>query len=272
MRIKNPSNVFLQIIAFAGAFAITRYLASSSKPSALTPAPSSNPPSSNPPSSNPPSNPPPNPLPPPSQQFLPLGTNVPSRACHVSNWGNERVLLIGDSLASMLGARFLKPALESRGVGAYLDISKGGTMINQWAWTKSYQKARDLEAALRDFRPTLVLISLGTNDEAFRGTTNSAGEPMPAPYGPNFDVANLRKDSIPKLRQTLSGVRSVWLGPPKMTKWRMDRNFRNLIESTWGDCFFNTEIVEPNKLTDGIHFTDNGQRKWLAAILQFLEG
>lgn len=171
----------------------------------------------------------------------------------------------------MLGARFLKPALEARGVGAYMDISKGGTMINVWAWPKTYQKARDLEAALRDFRPTLVLISLGVNDEAFRGTTNSRGEPMPAPYGPNFDVAHLRKDSIPKLRQTLSGVRSVWLGPPKMTKWRMDRNFRNLIANTWGDCFFNTEIVDPGK-TDDIHFSDSGNRKWLAAILAFLEG
>jgi hypothetical protein len=267
MRRKNPPSTLMYLIALIGSFAVTRYLIASPQPQ-----PQSSPPS-NPPPNNPPSN---NPLPlvdktPPSQQFLPLGTNPPSRACHVSNWGNERVLLIGDSLAFMLGARFLKPALESRGVGAYLDISKGGTMINVWAWPNSYQKARDLEAALRDFRPTLVLISLGTNDEAFRGTTDYKGDPMKPPYGPNFDVANLRKDSIPKLRQTLSGVRSVWLGPPKMTKWRMDRNFRNLIERNWGDCFFNTEIVDPGK-TDDIHFSDSGNRKWLAAILKFLEG
>ena len=73
-------------------------------------------------------------------------------------WPQERVLLIGDSLAVGLEDPMEK-ALRARNVGAFKSIAVGGTMINQWAWSGSHPHARSLDAALAD-----LLQLLGQNN------------------------------------------------------------------------------------------------------------
>lgn len=186
-------------------------------------------------------------------------------------WPQERVLLIGDSLAVGL-ADPMEKALRARNVGAFKSIAIGGTMINQWAWSGSYRHARLLDATLADFQPTLVLISLGTNDEASRGVVDSYGNPAKPPYGPGFSVARERKDSIPKLASKLAGVRSVWIGPPVTGRWEPDRAFRNLIAATWPGRYFDTEQIRIAKQSDDLHPVGSGYRVWNDAIVAWLEG
>ena len=186
-------------------------------------------------------------------------------------WPQERVLLIGDSLAVGLEDPMEK-ALRARNVGAFKSIAVGGTMINQWAWSGSHPHARSLDAALAEFQPTLVLISLGTNDEASRGVVDHKGDPAVPPYGPGFSVAHQRKDSIPKLASKLAGVRSVWIGPPVTGRWEPDRAFRNLIAATWPGRYFNTEQITLAKQPDDLHLSGSGYRVWNDAIVTWLEG
>lgn len=186
-------------------------------------------------------------------------------------WPQERVLVIGDSLAVGLTDP-LEKALRARNVGAFRSIAVGGTMINQWAWSGSHPQARSLDAALADFQPTLVLISLGTNDEAARGVVDSHGDPAKPPYGPGFDVARERKDSIPKLASKLAGVRSVWIGPPVTGRWEPDRAFRSLIAANWPGRYFNSEQITLAKQPDDLHPTGRGYRTWSDAIVAWLEG
>jgi len=198
------------------------------------------------------------------------GSAATAGALHPISWPQERVLVIGDSLAVGL-ATPLEQALRARGVGAFRSIAVGGTMINQWAWSGSHLQARQLDAALAEFQPTLVLISLGTNDEASRGAVDYKGDPAQPPYGPGFSVANQRKDSIPKLASKLAGVRSVWLGPPVTSRWEPDRAFRDLIAANWPGRYFNTESIALAKASDKLHMTGSGYRTWSDAIIAWLE-
>jgi lysophospholipase L1-like esterase len=185
-------------------------------------------------------------------------------------WSQERVLVIGDSLAEGL-APPLEQALRARGVAAFRSIAVGGTMINHWAWSGSHWQARSLDAALAEFQPTLVLISLGTNDEASRGVVDHKGDPAKPPYGPGYSVARARKDSIPKLASKLAGLRSVWIGPPVTGRWIPDRAFRDLIAANWPGRYFNTESIALSKQPDDLHMTGSGYRTWSDAIIAWLE-
>lgn len=196
---------------------------------------------------------------------------------HPIVWSQERVLVIGDSLAVGLNSP-LEQALRSSGVAAYRNIAVGGTNILQWS-DNNYQQGRDLETALASFSPTLVLISLGTNDEASRGYKDWRGRDWNAAdlaarrVGPNADIAAQRRSAIARIARKLSGVKSVWLGPPASPAniWPMDRGFRDLLAATWSGRYFNTEAIAPSKAGDGIHFTGNGYRTWSNAIIAWLE-
>ncbi len=68
----------------------------------------------------------------------------------------DRILLIGDSLAVGL-ATPLGALAKDKGL-AFQAIATVGTRIDQWA------QSQPLKDALESFKPTIVLISLGTND------------------------------------------------------------------------------------------------------------
>jgi len=193
------------------------------------------------------------------------------------DWPNERVLVIGDSLAVGV-TPLLRTRMQALGVGGFSGIAVGGTNILQWS-DNNYNEGKAMEAALAEFRPTLVLISLGTNDEASRGYKDWRGRDWDADdlaanrVGPNLSVAKQRTKAIARLARKLSGTRSVWLGPPASPEriWPMDRPFRDLIASTWGRNFFSTEAVAPQKGGDGIHFTGGGNKVWADAIMAYLD-
>jgi lysophospholipase L1-like esterase len=244
MRRKNPEDWSIYLLIGAGIFlAAKMVMGPSSAEAALTDAP------------QPPTQPPVQPL----------------------DWPNERVLVIGDSLA--VGVQpLLKSAMTQKGVGGFSGIAVGGTNILQWS-DNNYAEGKAMEAALANFRPTLVLISLGTNDEASRGYKDWRGRDWNSAdlaakrVGPNASIAAQRAKAIARLARKLSVTKSVWIGPPASPEriWPMDRAFRELIASTWQGRYFDTEAVAPAKAGDGIHFTGGGNRVWADAIMLYLD-
>ena len=179
-------------------------------------------------------------------------------------WPSERILLVGDSLA--VGLRpHLARALQARGTGAFRSIAEGGTNIYQWS-TSAEPQGRRLAKALATFHPTLVIISLGTNDEAAR----TPG--LLRPYGPAFDVARQRTPHAEALRDRLRDVCSVWLGPPAALLWSTDRPFRHMLSALWGENFLDSELIDPERAPDHIHLTASGNEAWTSALLALLEG
>jgi lysophospholipase L1-like esterase len=189
----------------------------------------------------------------------------------VVDWSSERVLLFGDSLSVGLGPH-LERLFRDREVMAFKNIGVGGTMINHWTWPGSFTYARDLERELEVFKPTIVLVSLGTNDEAFRGTVDHRGRPIKKPYGPTFSVARLRAESLAEISKKLTHIpRHVWLIPPVTTRWRADITFRSNIKS-WGGGYLEAEPFHLPKQSDRLHISDRGNRLWADKIIKYLEG
>jgi hypothetical protein len=107
--------------------------------------------------------------------------------------GRSRVFLLGDSLAVGLATPLRKLAQDSQ--CAFEAMAVGGTTVHQWA------NSEKLKAALEKFKPTLVLVSLGTNDA----------------YSPKLAPEALVADTE-KLIKTLmdAGAEVVWIGPPSL--------------------------------------------------------
>lgn len=153
----------------------------------------------------------------------------------------EPVLLIGDSLGVGLSTEFLKIA-KSNGYKPVAHVVSGTT-------TKFWAKAvlRDIEV----HRPSLVVVSLGTNDAVNTGFTQKTYE--------DFAVA---------LNDV--GTFVVWIGPPaiKASKIAKIEKTREEIRSSVPNFFESENIEIP--LLDGIHSTGQGYAKWMRAVWQWM--
>jgi lysophospholipase L1-like esterase len=153
-----------------------------------------------------------------------------------------RVLLIGDSLAVGLASPMRKLA-ESSGV-TFASDARGGTVTRQWlsrGWAQS---------AIANTNPTIVVVSLGTNDAAGKISA-------PAFAGQAAELAALARKA---------GARVAWLVPPPMP-YSIDAittGLRPLPVS---------RIAPPADLqrsSDRIHCTPAGYQAWAAHAWQQL--
>lgn len=162
--------------------------------------------------------------------------------------GHARVLLIGDSLgvglAHPLGVRAGEEGIPFR------SLVVGSTRITDWSGLARADLARDLDAAMLEFQPTLVLISLGTNDEYY------------------FSVEGLpqEEDDLAELLARLSDVDVVWIGPPTLP--RTTNGTRAMIRAT-GVAYFPSETFDIPR-TDGIHATTRGYSDWADEVWAWL--
>lgn len=165
----------------------------------------------------------------------------------------SRVLLIGDSFAiglrgplAQLAAPYGIP-FEGHGVV--------GTRIDQWADNRTVDVPGqgmvrlDLDAYLASFRPTHVLIVLGTNDE------------RAAPEFPAMD--------IPKIATLLQKIRAaraepLWVGPPSLPYPRQGISSAAKASVV---RYFPSEILSIPRARDGLHPLDYGP--WANAIWQW---
>lgn len=154
-----------------------------------------------------------------------------------------RVLLVGDSLAQGLALPMRQLAVE-RGVDFKAD-GRVSTTIGQWAgqpWL-----GQDLT-----YKPTLILVSLGTNDMKLLDPS-------------------LERPALMKLSQGLrsSGAVIVWLAPPQMPF--PDRGVRALLTEP-GFKIFPSDALNIQRGPDQIHPTTVGYAGWSGAIWSWLGG
>lgn len=157
-----------------------------------------------------------------------------------------RLLLVGDSLAVGLRAP-LAALAASRGV-PFEGHGIVNTRIDQWAVDPK------LDQYLKTFRPTHVLVSLGTNDEKV-GTGWAAKE-------------------APKLHALLDKIRNagaevLWIGPPTLPfpLEGVSDMVRYLVPK-----YYPSELLQIERSPDKLHPTLAGYSSWASQIWKWVTG
>lgn len=159
---------------------------------------------------------------------------------------DSRILVVGDSFAVGLTPPLRALAKEA---GLPFDsVALQGTRIDQWAVSAA------LDEKLRKFKPSLVLVSLGTNDEYLRGD----GGTMQAPH----------------LDRLLAKLRTVgdfvWIGPPKLPKRATNGVIPLLRSRLDDDHYFPSQTLNLPRGPDALHPTARGYAGWAGALWQWL--
>jgi len=179
----------------------------------------------------------------------------------------DRVLLVGDSLAVGLSAPFGALCQES-GI-AFQALATVGTRIDQWA------QSQPLSDALAAFQPTIVLISLGTNDAYM---LPSPGQDIGARQAPYME------ELLSKI-ETAGPRAIVWISPPTLPAAAVSLGpVMALITSEHAVsfprlkprvAFFPTQsldvpVEQLPRGPDGIHPVPRGYAAWAGALWQWL--
>lgn len=162
---------------------------------------------------------------------------------------DSRLLLIGDSLAQGL-LQYFRGFASDAGL-AYVGIGLPGTRVDQWLLSER------LSQKLAEFKPTLVLVSLGTNDA----------------YS-NISPAAVKKNTealVEKIKS--SGAQVIWIGAPAMPETYDGRPLHEetlqAIKSVAPYYFPSEEYVIPRG-PDSLHPSVQGYAGWAGAIWQWL--
>jgi lysophospholipase L1-like esterase len=158
----------------------------------------------------------------------------------------SRLLLIGDSLARGLApplgalAKDHKVVFESRGIT--------GSRLDAWA------KSAKLAEVIARFRPTTILVSLGTNDEYLRGDGGKRQRPYASQLWTQLDA---------------TGADVGWVGPPTLPKPTngVTPMLRDVVP---GPSYFASDELAIPRGGDGIHPTPRGYAGWAAALWRWL--
>lgn len=165
----------------------------------------------------------------------------------------SKVLLVGDSLAQGLGPVLARAAKNDQ--VAFSSLALQSTRIPYWS------RSEQLAAKLSEYRPTLVLISLGTNDA---GLAN-----------PETEMAEL--DLL--IRNASRGGDAVvgWIYPPDLPTLPRVAMVRAMLDASKAATetsmlrFDSTKLKIP-RIQDQVHPTESGYKLWGDAIWAFLGG
>lgn len=184
--------------------------------------------------------------------LLGLGSRRSSGAVlpHPGSGQAGRILLVGDSFA--VG---LKAPLASLAASQSIPFEGHGatsTRANQWTTTQTVetpdqgQVTLDLDGYLARFRPTHVLVSLGTNDAAAGGMSAASAQTI-----------------VSKIQR--AGAIPLWVGPPSLPF--PDANVRSTVKST-GVRYFPSEILVIPRAGDNLHPRDYSS--WAQAVWEWM--
>lgn len=161
--------------------------------------------------------------------------------------GKTKLLLVGDSLAVGMKPHLAALAKEHRVPFEAQAVS--GSRIDQWATSKK------LAAKLTLFRPTLAVVSLGTNDEYLKGDAVARQQP-------HLDAL------LKKLRA--AGAEVAWIGPPTLPKPKSNGIVPMLQSAISPSHYFHSEALAIPRGPDKLHPTARGYAGWAGAVWQWL--
>jgi lysophospholipase L1-like esterase len=169
------------------------------------------------------------------------------QATHVPIKSGTTVLLVGDSLAVGM-TNEVRYQSKSSGFNTAVHAI-GGTSTHQWLHL--------ITADVKKYRPTLVLISLGTNDSAR-----------------NFDSTK-RSTAIYKTMSSLAGstgARVVWIGPPALPQLLSNSSkVKDAIKQTMINNYFDSDKIVISMSHDKIHPTTAGYTFWTRELWKWLK-
>jgi lysophospholipase L1-like esterase len=160
----------------------------------------------------------------------------------------SRVLLIGDSLAQGLSPHLSGLATEAR--LPYVGAGVSGSRIDQWVTSQW------LRSTLADFGPTLILISLGTNDAYSGGTAEQVSQ-----YAAEL------------LTQLPAAADIVWIGAPLLPRQSAGHSIDlGVIEAIAAQAphYFDSQELDIPRGPDGLHPTAAGYAGWAGALWEWL--
>jgi len=177
-------------------------------------------------------------------------------------FAGDRIVLCGDSL----GVGLRKPMADLAAADGleFTGIAVGGTAVFQWAKRRLTIAGKPVGTEpIMELSPTVVLVSLGTNDGAM----------------PDASIENERS-SVQTFVQTVcgSGARMVWLLPPPEVNVPRLAHAVEVITgspavSEWGVVFYRTPAGSVQlQSADRIHPTAVGYKAWAEDVWAFLNG
>ncbi len=150
----------------------------------------------------------------------------------------------GDLLASL--------CLEAGAEAAMIDARVGRSAANFWG----REDTKALLARDTEFRPTLVLVMLGTNDIGLNMKTDGV--------------------AMARIRDSFPGVQVIGIGPPSFPKVpRLENNSEAVVTMMKGVF---SQFIDARPLTagtragDGIHFVSSGSLPFAKNILGAIQG
>jgi lysophospholipase L1-like esterase len=158
----------------------------------------------------------------------------------------KRVFLVGDSLAVGL-SRPLSALAKDNNV-AFESMAIQGTRLDQWANNET------LFAAIQKFKPDLILVSLGTNDEYL----NLDGGTKQAPH---------LKALLGRLRMFAP---VAWIGPPKLPKQGSNGVVPLIMKSVPSSHYFPSHELDISRAPDKLHPTTGGYAGWAGKIWEWI--
>jgi len=151
----------------------------------------------------------------------------------------DRVMLAGDSLAAGL-AKPMRALADAAGV-QFRGRGVVGSRIDEW---DGHYLAEDLAS----FSPTVVVLSLGTNDMKM--------------FDPASQQAGRVQSLLAKIRA--AGARVAWIVPPTMPF--ADKGVRQMITDASPELAIHAERLELLRGPDKIHMTPSGYQTFAEAV------
>lgn len=173
------------------------------------------------------------------------GAVVPSSVPASRNLTCQTVLVIGDSLAVGMGSEFVKLAANDHGNAILAGIT--GTTTCQW-------RGKVLPL-VKHHHPSLVLISLGTNDAAVLAQDPAWLSRNESCYD---DVQN----------EAMShGSKVIWILPPRLPS-KLESARSKVVQriNHVNASNYDLHSIEATRAPDGIHTTPQGYASWATAV------
>ncbi|MDE7402906.1 MAG: SGNH/GDSL hydrolase family protein [Muribaculaceae bacterium] len=153
----------------------------------------------------------------------------------------QSILIFGDSMTFNLALRLAQYAKQN------------GHTIHSVNWdssnTKIWAEHDTLAHYIREFRPTQIFISLGSNELYIQKPETRL------PY-------------IEKILAVIDTIPYVWIGPPN---WKEDAGINDLLERTCSrGSFFRSAGMEFKRKADHIHPTRQSSADWVDSIMRWI--
>lgn len=153
----------------------------------------------------------------------------------------QRLLIVGDSMLDGLLPRLADYAADN------------GHSLNAVIWygsrTIDWARSPRLREALRDYRPTYVILVIGSSELTTR------------------DIEK-RAPAVQQILSTVGDRKLIWVGPPN---WRTDTGLGALLEREVGhERYFRSLDLSFERKRDGIHPTVASSLKWMDAVASWV--